>query len=189
MRSLTFFAVLFKGRKKRRYHVICGLPYQKRKEKKADDLSAKQIDVTTERFLQFLSSSAWVWIFCIYIDGNKEEREREREREKVRESPFIIDSDNLIFQIILSSYLNVVFFFITIRYEILFIYWFILFRSWFLLIWIIKKIFHIKFNRHYWPLYSRVILKHIQARIWDDNASIMQYNGRGISFYISCLWV
>ena len=82
--------------------MICGLSHRKRKEKKADKLSGKQADVTTERFLQFLSSSAWLCIFWIYIDSNKEEREREREREKVRESPFINDTDNLIFMIILS---------------------------------------------------------------------------------------
>ena len=36
-------------------HVSCGLPHQNRKEKKAEKLSGKQADVTTEQFLQFLS--------------------------------------------------------------------------------------------------------------------------------------
>ena len=120
-------------------HVICGLLHRQRKEKKADKLSGNQGDATTERFLQFLSSSAWLCIFWIYIDSNKEERKREsvcdcvceRERERKWESPFINDTDNLIFQIILSlQHESFFFFFITITYEILFICWFILFRFW-----------------------------------------------------------
>ena len=58
--------------------MICGLPHRKRKEKKADKLLGKQADITTEQFLQFLSSSSWLCIFWIYIDINKEERESER---------------------------------------------------------------------------------------------------------------
>ena len=77
---------------------------------------------------------------------------RERKREEVRESPFINDTDNLIFLILLSllhescvsclvggsdkyweaatnTYLKVVFF-ITITCETLFIEWFIVFRFW-----------------------------------------------------------
>ena len=44
--------------KRKKEVVICGLPHQKRKEKKVDKLSGKQADVTTERFLQFLHLSA-----------------------------------------------------------------------------------------------------------------------------------
>ena len=73
-------------KKERMNHVICGLPHRKGKEKKADKLSGKQADVTAERFLQFLSTSA----------SNKEERKSERV------SLFINDTDNLIFQIIIS---------------------------------------------------------------------------------------
>ena len=51
---------------------------RKRKKKKADKLSWKQVDVTTERFLQFLSSFAWVFIFWIYIENNDEERKSDR---------------------------------------------------------------------------------------------------------------
>ena len=68
-----------------------GFPHGKRKEKKADKLWRKQVDVTTERFLQLLSSSAWLRIFLIYIDSNEEERERK----KVRESSFINDSQTI----------------------------------------------------------------------------------------------
>ena len=104
--------------------MICGLPHRKRKKKKADKLSEKLTDITTERFLQFLSSSAWLCIFWIYIDSNKEKRE------KVRESPFINDTDNLIFQIILSLLHESYIFYYN---NILFIYWLILFRFWNLL--------------------------------------------------------
>ena len=52
---------------------MCGLPHRKRKEKKGK-LSKKHADVSTNRFLQFLFSSAWLCIFWIYIDSNKEER-------------------------------------------------------------------------------------------------------------------
>ena len=106
VRCLTFFVVKKikwkwkKERKKERTnHVIFGLQHRKRKEKKADKLLGKQADVTTEQFLQFLSSSAWLCIFWIYIDSNKEERGRERNWESLQ---FINDTDNLIFQIILS---------------------------------------------------------------------------------------
>ena len=61
-----------KGRKKESTnHVMCGLPHRKGKEKKADKLPGKQADVTTERLLQFLSMSAWLWIFWIYINSDK----------------------------------------------------------------------------------------------------------------------
>ena len=85
----NIFVVIFKERnhqseeERKKRIVICGLPHQKRKEKKADKLSGKNIDMTIQRFLQFLSSSAWLCIFGIYIDSNKEEREKERE------SPFL----------------------------------------------------------------------------------------------------
>ena len=36
-----------------------------------------QADITTEQFLQFLSSFAWLCVFWIYIDSNKEEIESE----------------------------------------------------------------------------------------------------------------
>ena len=55
--------------------VIC---YIERERKKADKLLGKRADVTTKRFLQFLTWSAWLWIFWIYIDSNKEEWESER---------------------------------------------------------------------------------------------------------------
>ena len=64
-------------------HMICDLPHRKRKEKKADKLSGKQTDVTTKLFLQFLSLSAWLYIFWIYIDSHKEERERGRKWENL----------------------------------------------------------------------------------------------------------
>ena len=48
-------------------------------------------------------------------------------------------------------------FFITITYEILFIYWFILFRFLNLFNLAYKKIFYIRFNRHYWRVYSSCI--------------------------------
>ena len=60
--------------------MIRELPHRKRKEKKAENLLGKQVDVKTERILQFLSSSARLCIFGIYIDINKEEGEREREK-------------------------------------------------------------------------------------------------------------
>ena len=50
------------------------------------------------RFLQCLHSAALLCVLWIYIDSNKEERVRE----KVRESSFINDTDNFIFQIILN---------------------------------------------------------------------------------------
>ena len=103
------------------YHVICCLPHRKRKEKKAGKLFGKQADVTTEQFIQFLSSSAWLYIFWIYIDSNKEERERERKWES-----FIND----IYELIILSLLHESCVFITITYEILFIYWLICFRFW-----------------------------------------------------------
>ena len=60
VRSLTFFLAIFKERKKtkmkkkvRTNRMISGLPHRKRKEKKADKLSGKQADVTTERFFSF----------------------------------------------------------------------------------------------------------------------------------------
>ena len=46
-------------KKERTNHMISSLPHRKRKEKKADKFSGKQADVKTERFLKFLSSSAW----------------------------------------------------------------------------------------------------------------------------------
>ena len=68
-------------KKERTNHVICGLPHRKGKEKKADQGWRKQADLTIEWFLQFLSSSAWLCFFLIYIDSNKEESERLIERE------------------------------------------------------------------------------------------------------------
>ena len=64
--------------KERKNHGICGLPPRKRKEKKADKLCGKQADGTTEQFLQFFSSSAWLCLLQIYFDYNKEARERKR---------------------------------------------------------------------------------------------------------------
>ena len=72
-----------KRKKESTSRVIYGLPHRKRKEKKVDKLSGKQADVTTERFLQFLSSSSLLFIFCIYIDSNKEDREKERKWESL----------------------------------------------------------------------------------------------------------
>ena len=86
VRSLTFFVVIFQERKyqnkkERMNHVICGLPHWKRREKTAGKLAGKQANVTTEQFLQLLSSSAWLCIFWIYIDNNKKDREWERKWE------------------------------------------------------------------------------------------------------------
>ena len=89
MRSRKSFVVIFKEtkkkekRKERTNHLIWGLPHRKRKEKKANKLSGKQANVTTERFLQFLSLSSWLCIFWIYIDSNKEDREKERKLESL----------------------------------------------------------------------------------------------------------
>ena len=55
-------------KKKRMNPVIWGLPHWK--ERKADMLSGKQADITPEWFLQFLSLSALLCIFWIYIDSN-----------------------------------------------------------------------------------------------------------------------
>ena len=79
-----FFKIIFKEKKnqsekERKKEQIA--PHRERKEKKADKLSGKHADVTTERLFQFLSWSAWLYIFWIYIDSNKEE--------KVKESPFL----------------------------------------------------------------------------------------------------
>ena len=125
--------------------MIRSLPHRKRKEKKADKLLGKLVDITTERFLQFLSSSACLYIFWTYIDSNKEERERERKWE----SPCINDTDNLIFQIILSL-LHESCVFNHNNIQDTFIYWFILFRFWNILNFDNKFGFYIKFNCHYW---------------------------------------
>ena len=74
------------------------------------------------------------------------------QQEKVRESPFINATDNLSFQIILSS-LHESCVFITITYEILSFIDLFLLDSEIFLIWIIKKMFYIKFNRDYWQVY------------------------------------
>ena len=66
-------------KKKERKNESCDLwratSKEKRKEKKVDKMSGKQADVTTERFLPFLSSSAWLYIFWIYNDSYKKESE------------------------------------------------------------------------------------------------------------------
>ena len=135
--------------------MICGLPQRKRKEKKADKLSGKQANVTLERFLQFLSSSALLCISWIYIVSKNEVRERERKWD----SPFINDTGDLIFQIIVSLlFESCVFYYNNIRYTFNLLIYFIR-NSESFLIWIIKTIFYMKFNRHYWLLYFSKMIK------------------------------
>ena len=70
LRSPTFFNIIFKERKKRKKeerkterkkeknNVICVLPHRNGKEKKADKLSRKEVNVITESQLQLLSPLA-----------------------------------------------------------------------------------------------------------------------------------
>ena len=74
------FIIKKERKKERKNHVICSLPHGKRKEKKAEKSWGKQAGVTMERFLQVLSSSAWLYIFLIYIDSNNEQKEKQSER-------------------------------------------------------------------------------------------------------------
>ena len=71
----------------------------------------------------------FVYLTMYLLNVHWQQHGRERKREKVRESWFIIDTDYLIFLIILSL-LHVSPVFITIPYEILFVCLFILFRFW-----------------------------------------------------------
>ena len=70
-----------KERKKERTNqAICSLLHRKTEEKKTDKLAEKQAHVTTQRFLQFLYSSAGLCIFWIYIDCNKEKKRKWEDR-------------------------------------------------------------------------------------------------------------
>ena len=110
VRFLTFFVVIFKERKRskkerkkekrkekkeRTNQMICGLPHRKRKEKKADKLSGKQVwrhNGTVSSVFEFVCSA----MYLLKLHRQQQERERKREYQ------FINDTDNLIFQIILS---------------------------------------------------------------------------------------
>ena len=79
---------------------------------------------------------------------------RERKRKIVRESSFINDTDNFIFQIILNLLPE---FFLLQQHMRYFSFIDLFFLdSEIFLIWIIKKIFYLKFSRRYWRVYSCV---------------------------------
>ena len=81
---------------------------------------------------------------------------RERKRKIVRESSFINDTDNFIFQIILNLLPE---FFLLQQHMRYFSFIDLFFLdSEIFLIWIIKKIFYIKFSRHYWRVYSSIYI-------------------------------
>ena len=84
-----FFVIIFQERKMK--------VKEKEKENKPFDLLlaiskengkgvkllGKPTDVTRERLFKFFSSSAWLYIFWIYIGSNQEKRERERKWESL----------------------------------------------------------------------------------------------------------
>ena len=91
-------------KKERKNYMICGLPHRKRKEKKADKFSGKQTDIIMERvfFFCFCFFSVSEFINSPVYLLNLHWQQQVREKERVTESPFINNTDNLIFQIILS---------------------------------------------------------------------------------------
>ena len=142
MRLLTFFVVFLKKKKKERkkerekescglWLVVCLIE----REGKRKLISCQESRLTSQGNCLF---TFWVCLAMYLLNLHWQQQGRLTKREKVRESPFINDKDNLIFQILLSL-LHERCIFITIIYEILFIYWFILFRLWNLFILDFKK--------------------------------------------------